>query len=835
MLTRLVQLLLGAIVVLCLSMPVHSAAPISLAANGKALLPVIVSATASEAVKKSAQTLADYLARMSGTPFIVKTGDGTGGIAVGVFTDFPAVKTGVTFEAKDPLKRETYLLRSHARGVYLIGVGEIAVQDAVWDLLSRLGYRQFFPGPTWEVVPKVPVLRLAVDAVVSPSYYARNIWYDYGTYPENMVNYWDWCAKNRALGCIELNTGHAYGRIINDHKTEFLAHPEYLALVNGKRDVITNGDAKFCIANPDLRTLVVNDCLQHFAEDPKLDSLSLDPSDGNGWCECDQCKALGSVTDRVVTLANEAAQAVNKQYPGKIIGIYAYNMHSPPPTNVQVDPHVVASIATAFISGGFTVDQLLAGWQAKGATDGIREYYCINPWDRNLPGAAYASNLDYLQQTIPHYYSKGARFMSAESGDCWGAAGLGYYFASRLLWNVGDAKNHKAITADFFEKAFGAAKEPMMAYYSHLDGSKPQLISEDLVGRMYRDLKAARALTNDPQILARIDDLILYTRYVELFKDYSNAAGETRLQALEQVCRFVYRIRKTGMVHSLAIYRDVPARDRTVTLPENCDWETPEAKNPWKQGLPVTRQEIDGLLNDGIARNKLINFTPVTYSTNLVPAAKLKLPKVQDGMATLATRFEMTIYTWVPAGQGLVNLQYTGNGRTFSLASPKNTKGGIIGEIDLHRAEIVPADQPVQVKLKTPYAGLHALTVGGSSTGYVFVRTLGDLPMTASSDNAFFARWYLYFYVPKGTKVIGGYAETQDGNLLDPDGKEAFSFVKMAKPDYFSVPVPPGQDGKLWKMNFCAGKRFLMTVPPYYARNADELMLPAEVVEKDAK
>jgi hypothetical protein len=45
--------------------------------------------------------------------------------------------------------------------------------------------------------------------------------------------------------------------------------------------------------------------------------------------------------------------------------------------------------------------------------------------------------------------------------------------------------------------------------------------------------------------------------------------------------------------------------------------------------------------------------------------------------------------------------------------------------------------------------------------------------------------------------------------------------------------VPPGLDGRLWKFHQCAGERRLMTVPPYLARNERELLLPAEVVEKD--
>ena len=86
--------------------------------------------------------------------------------------------------------------------------------------------------------------------------------------------------------------------------------------------------------------------------------------------------------------------------------------------------------------------------------------------------------------------------------------------------------------------------------------------------------------------------------------------------------------------------------------------------------------------------------------------------------------------------------------------------------------------------------------------------------------------------MPKGTKVVGGFASGGLGTLKDGAGKTLLTFE--TKPGYWSVPVPDGQDGKLWKFQQCTGQRLLMTVPPYLARDARELLVPAEVVEKDA-
>jgi len=120
---------------------------------------------------------------------------------------------------------------------------------------------------------------------------ARRIWAGFGYLKERDEVYDEWCRRNRATSGITLSSGHSYDGVMNRHKDEFAKHPDFLALVDGKRQ-----KPKFCIANEGLRKLVVKDALEHFAKDPALDSISSDPSDGGGWCECAECAKIGSVS-----------------------------------------------------------------------------------------------------------------------------------------------------------------------------------------------------------------------------------------------------------------------------------------------------------------------------------------------------------------------------------------------------------------------------------------------------------------------------------------------------------------------------------------------------------
>ncbi|MHB9107053.1 MAG: DUF4838 domain-containing protein [Armatimonadota bacterium] len=544
------------------------------ASRGRALGPVVVAADASPSVRESAQALAEYLGKITSGAFTVETGDGTRGIAVGMPSDFPALKSTLAerfAETQDLAALQSYLLRSHHQGIQAIGASELAVEYAVWDLLYRLGHRQFFPGKNWEVIPHQPTLELAVDAYEKPDYLDRRIWYGFGGSAEpkrewdfrNRMNVHGWRVDWRLSMPARwkasfIENSHAYGAIIEVNKEAFAQHPEYYALVKDKR-----AGSKLCIANPAVPPLAVKYALNYFARHPHSVCVSMEPSDGYGWCECDACQALGSPADRAVLLANAVAAALEQDYPDKYVGLLAYAMHADPPA-VPAHPRVVVSVATQ-LSGNVPAEERLKGLGAKAKTLGIYEYYAITQWHLAMPAKAKGSNLLFLRESIPGFHALGARVMVAESGESWGPCGLGFYVASRLLWRTADAQHVDAIVEDFLDKAFGPAKEPMREFYRVIDGSQqkpgtPAFFAER-AAKMYGALLRARVLVQTPEQRARVDSLALYTRYVELTVQNWQAqaakpAGETaedaarrKAAALERLVRWAYKINETGLAH----------------------------------------------------------------------------------------------------------------------------------------------------------------------------------------------------------------------------------------------------------------------------------------------
>ena len=174
--------------------------------NGEAAVPVVVGPAASPLVKDTAAELARYLGRISGGTFAVETGTGKGGLVIGRPGDFADLPFAITF-GDGPLDREDYVVRSDPAGLYVLGATDLAVSHAAWDVLHRLGYRQFFPGPTWEVVPSTPILSIAGDDRQRPSFHARRIWYNWGLWGYNNEPYNDWCRRNRMAKGLDLNSG----------------------------------------------------------------------------------------------------------------------------------------------------------------------------------------------------------------------------------------------------------------------------------------------------------------------------------------------------------------------------------------------------------------------------------------------------------------------------------------------------------------------------------------------------------------------------------------------------------------------------------------------------
>ncbi len=785
--------------------------------QGKGKLKIVINGSE---LRSQAERLSQLLKEISGATFEIVSGDGKTGIALGTPESFPSIPFHPVFNMSDLGERQGYEIKSHPQGIYLIGATPQGVTYAVSELLEQLGYRYFFAPEEWEIIPENPDLSFSGYIRETPDFYHRWIWPTFGYWPEYKNND-SWDAMNRNIGYM-LNTRHMYAKFVQDNKSVFDAHPEYYALYEGKRT-----SDKLCISNPGLQQTFVNYVVKQFEKNPKLESFSADPSDRRGWCECDVCAKMGTPSTRAVFLANQAAEAVSKRFKNKRIGMYAYNFHSAPP-EIDVHPDVVVSVATEFIRWGQDLSDIIAGWQAKKAHVGIREYYSLGNWPPEIPGGSSGSRLEYLRTSIPDFYNKGARYLSAESGDEWGANGLGYYLAAKMMWNVKQADQLESLKQDFLTKCFGAAAPDMKVFYNLVDGSKRRPLSTDLVGRMYRALdQALKNKTLDSKMIKRINNLVLYTRECELMLLFEN--GKTADKYMDLINHSI-AIKKTRMVHTHGIYKEpryAPSTIRSQLPP--FDWKN----------IDPPYGEIPSILKNGIAQNPLLDFETVEFSNKLIP---VKIPGESKPGTIGNIRDYRKFYVWSegePSGipikvtGGLLNAYRDRGNVNISLYQIGGASDeGMVETLVQSDISLPPDGNEHTAILRPKYKGLHLVTINdGNNQTQVDWPEKAWMMMPVQNENEGETRGDFFFYVPKNTKVIGFYANTTTGSIIDPNGKKTIDLTKVM--GYFSVPVPQGMDGKVWSLSKFRGTIRLLTVPPYLSLYSGRFLLPEELVLKD--
>jgi hypothetical protein len=190
--------------------------------------------------------------------------------------------------------------------------------------------------------------------------------------------------------------------------------------------------------------------------------------------------------------------------------------------------------------------------------------------------------LPRLVDDLRFYQKHNVRSINAEASNNWAPRGLGYYLAAQLMWDVN--AEPKALSADFYDKAFGPAALPMERYYVRWLGSSVAVRTKSATARAdpivkdekagdelgvaaaeefdtenlkvaYRDLDAAARLVKElPQHRARVDHLRMYAHYLFLRLRLKQAGKTGNKEDIRNTVRdetvFGARLMKTNMIHA---------------------------------------------------------------------------------------------------------------------------------------------------------------------------------------------------------------------------------------------------------------------------------------------
>ena len=825
---------------------------IALASAHKASVPIVVSDKSSEGAKALALELKKYLDEITGASFEIQTGDGTKGIVVGTWDEFPIPELRKPLEIVNGFDgREAFAIRTSANRLLLLGATERGASHAVYRFLEELGCRWFFPGARWEVIPRTDSLKWARDITDRPEFLARDIWFawslgrDKDANGETLSTKTGAWQRHNAMGkSFSVNAGHALQRLRNlspENKAAFAAHPEYLALTGGQRK-----GPQLEFANPAVRRMIVDYAVDYFKKNPDADMVSIDPADGGGFSESEESKALGTPGDAIFGVANEVAKALQKAYPGqnKMVGLYAYNWHSDPPP-FELEPNVYIQLTMGFNGGKLSLTELFQEWPKKTSNLGFYEYYGVWLWDGDSWPGGRIANKNYAINQIRRFAQTNrttgttATSISAESAHSWIPNGRGYYLASKLMWN--SSRDADAILEDFYSKAFGPAAPAMKKYYA-LSDDVP-LLSPGVYGTLFRAVDEADKLAkNRPDVLARLQDYKKYLHWVFLPHLAGREKDQAKRSALaaERIA-WAYRTRTDGIIHWGA-------------LSQNGAKKVDEAL--WKIDTPVTDAEVETNFQKALAffpEQKIP--TRITFSSEVAPVRF-----EGEGKAFVSPSYQGTVPYWFysdgkPLEMKITPLSMYGGDKHRYIVRDLTTKKEVAsGKLEVQRGVDEKGEKTfgaIEFKIPVPRAGLYELEYkDGASTWGIEVPAsqIWSVPLRekVSYTSLYRTTPAMYFYVPKGTKSIEYYfAKTPYGkagahNVVGPDGSVQ-KFVE-ASGDYVSVPVPAGMDGKVWSFDSPAGRRggqfalglyVFYNIPNLLSGSPATMLIPKDVIEKD--
>lgn len=798
-------------------------AEVTLAADGEARMAIVLTEQPGPATLAAAEDLARTLKTMTGASFEtrrVPAGEvPKSGILLGTVSDFPDSAWGDTLTIQpDRDGVEAFAIRTEPGRVRLIGATDLGASHAAYRLLEELGCRWFFPAVEWEVIPSLASPTVALDVTDRPAILSRRIWWGYGFFDARCrEDYQAWARRNRMAQSRQIHCGHAWQAIIAANREVFDEHPEYLALVDGARR-----GPQLCVSNPAVRELAVTYALNAFANDPDRDMISLETSDGSDHCECESCIALGSISDRAFGLANEAARAVAAEYPGKMIGMLAYNDHCEPPS-FPLEANVYVQSTAGFIRGRYTHEELMELWPKVCRNLGFYEYFSVWLWDFDMPPGGRGADVGYIRQRIRRYAELGATSLDCESGNNWGLHGRGYVLANRLMWNPhADAEE---ILADFYEKAFGPAARTMRRYYERLDPGHGPLVSEHLLGLALRDLETAtREAAECPDVLARLRHLKHWLHYVRLRWEYERAEDDdAREVAAEAVFAHVYRTRYSYMNHWAAI-RQAWLRKAAEEF-ERPDWlETP----PWQDAPPPDAEETERQFREDMERFQPVEINRREFSDELVPAdlaseeptalrQKFQLPGHYACFSTDGEPIELTVTTGEIAWY---------RDRPPAAWILRDTAGSEVA------AGRLPQDgESHDVAVAVPAAGLYWFEFDDQGAGWSIAAAAGR-PVCLALRRHSYARHLghmqrMYFFVPRGTQRVDYFWDGGPHQVRGPDGELLAEVATRGK--IVRIDVPEGADGRAWSFTkLPGGQLWFFNCPNLLAPSPAALLVPRE-------
>src|SRR5574344_128895 len=337
----------------------------------------------------------------------------------------------------------------------------------VVDFLQSLGIRKY--APDCQVYPHLQSVRIAE---IDTSYCSQNTYRQVNnqyTLKDKDFKYWlkqhiqtDMFAEGFFV--------HTSDKLL-PRATYLASHPEYYALVSGKRT-----PDQLCMTNHDVIDSVVQHLSEEMKKQPDKKVWSVSQNDNYSCCQCPRCTSLNereeSQSASLIYFVNEIA----KHFPDKIISTLAYQysrkapLYMKPASNVQIMLCTIEEDRNKPIEEQLkdTINRTFASdilqWGKKTNNIFLWDYevdfdYSISPFP----------NIHTLQKNLAFFMHNNAfqNFQQANSDTGHEFAELKMYLLSSLLWNIN--QNQDSIINEFLRGYYHAAAPMVREYIDNIE------------------------------------------------------------------------------------------------------------------------------------------------------------------------------------------------------------------------------------------------------------------------------------------------------------------------------------------------------------------------------
>lgn len=434
--------------------------------NGKSKYCIIVRSQASQNDLIAANILQQYLFKISSAKLpIYHDNHPLAKHPAFIISQFPS---GYCFETTRLLAEDGYCISTSESNIYITGGSGMGVIYGVTGFLEDyLGVRMLAPGDEYVPMKENIFLNPINEIQIPPATirivngpFASDTTYKYFRKLNTIEDRWredDWHGYYV----------HTFNKLLPP-ENYFAGHPEYFALVNGKR--VPHG--QLCLTNPDVLEITIEKLREEMEAHPDIQYWSVSQNDNYEYCQCEKCKDVDLQEGSPAGLMLRFVNAVAKEFPDKTITTLAYQYTRKPPLITKPDSNVMITLCSIELNrtrpiaedpdaASFRED--MEGWG--------RISKNIMMWDYEVQFSNYLTPFPLFHTLQPNlqYFTDNnviANFQQCNASHGVEFAELKSYLMSKLMWNP-DA-DADAVIDDFMQHFYGPAAPWIRKYFDLL-------------------------------------------------------------------------------------------------------------------------------------------------------------------------------------------------------------------------------------------------------------------------------------------------------------------------------------------------------------------------------